>query len=64
MIKVALTGNIGSGKSTVAKIFSIFGVPVFNADVEARSLYFKEDVKQETIKQEDILPKSDEDFWT
>ncbi len=47
MIKVALTGNIGSGKSTVARIFNIFGVPVFNADAEARRLYFQDDVKEE-----------------
>ncbi len=47
MIKVALTGNIGSGKSTVASIFKVFGIPVFNADIEARSLYYQEDVKDE-----------------
>lgn len=45
MIKVALTGNIGSGKSTVAKIFNILGVPVFNADIEAKKLYSDEKVK-------------------
>ncbi len=47
MIKVALTGNIGSGKSTVASIFKVFGIPIFNADIEARSLYYQEDVKDE-----------------
>lgn len=36
MITVGLTGNMGSGKSTVARIFSTLGVPVFNADIEAR----------------------------
>ena len=45
MIKVALTGNIGSGKSTVAKIFNVIGIPVFNADIEARMLYYKDEVK-------------------
>lgn len=39
MIKVALTGNIGSGKSTVVKIFSIIGTPIFCADQEAKLLY-------------------------
>lgn len=39
MLKVGLTGNIGSGKSTVAKVFKVLGVPVFNADNEARNLY-------------------------
>jgi len=36
MIKVGLTGNIGSGKSTVARIFEVLGVPVFNADSKAK----------------------------
>ncbi len=49
MIKVALTGNIGSGKSTVAKIFNAFGIPVFNADIEARMLYYEEEVKDKLI---------------
>lgn len=35
---VGLTGGIGSGKSTVGKIFSAMGVPVYNADLEARWL--------------------------
>ncbi|MBE0663518.1 MAG: dephospho-CoA kinase [Bacteroidales bacterium] len=38
MLKVGLTGNIGSGKTTVAKIFSILGTAVFNADEEAKKL--------------------------
>ncbi len=46
MIKVAITGNIGSGKSTASKIFNVMGVAVFYADIEARLLYFREDVKQ------------------
>ena len=38
MIKVGLTGGIGSGKSTVAKIFETFSIPVFYADQEAKWL--------------------------
>ncbi len=37
-ISVGITGGIGSGKSTVCKIFRLLGVPVFEADVAARSL--------------------------
>jgi len=36
MIKVALTGNIASGKSTVARIWSDAGIPVIRADDLAR----------------------------
>ncbi len=38
MIRVAITGNIGSGKSFVADILSKIGYPVFNADHEAAKL--------------------------
>ncbi|MDX5479624.1 MAG: dephospho-CoA kinase, partial [Cyclobacteriaceae bacterium] len=32
---VGITGGIGSGKSTAAKIFSILGIPVYYADDRA-----------------------------
>jgi len=38
MICVAITGGIGSGKSVVCKIFEKLGIPVFNADFEAKKL--------------------------
>lgn len=36
---LAITGGIGSGKSYVAKIFAAIGVPVYIADLRAKSLY-------------------------
>jgi dephospho-CoA kinase len=36
---VGLTGNIGSGKSTIAKAFIALGIPVFNSDEEAKKAY-------------------------
>ncbi len=39
MLKIAITGNIGSGKTTVCKIFENLEVPVFYADTEAKNLY-------------------------
>ncbi len=38
MLKVGLTGGIGSGKSTVASIFEVLGIPVYYADNEAKRL--------------------------
>jgi dephospho-CoA kinase len=38
MLRIGLTGGIGSGKSTVAKIFEVLGIPVYYADEEAKNL--------------------------
>src|ERR1700761_6188385 len=38
MLRVGLTGAIGSGKSTIAAIFETLGIPVAYADLEARRL--------------------------
>lgn len=38
MLRVALTGGIGCGKSTVCQLFAEFGVPVVDADLMARQL--------------------------
>lgn len=38
MLKIGLTGNIGSGKTTIAKVFELLGVPVFYADDEAKKV--------------------------
>jgi dephospho-CoA kinase len=38
MKRIGLTGNIGTGKSTIARIFEILGVQVYHADMQAREL--------------------------
>jgi dephospho-CoA kinase len=38
MLKIGMTGGIGSGKSTVCRVFSILGIPVFEADKVAKEL--------------------------
>ncbi|MCD8071644.1 MAG: dephospho-CoA kinase [Alistipes sp.] len=38
MLKIGLTGGIGSGKSTVARIFRTLGIPVYDSDSRAKAL--------------------------
>ena len=39
MLKIAITGSLSSGKSTVSKIISKKRYPVFDADVEVKNFY-------------------------
>lgn len=50
MIIVGITGGIGSGKSIICNIFSQLGIPVYNADYEAKQMYALPDVKEELKK--------------
>jgi dephospho-CoA kinase len=45
MLTVGLTGNIGSGKSVVSKVFSSLGIPVYNADLESKKFLETGDVR-------------------
>jgi len=38
MLKIGLTGGIGTGKSIVGKVFSLMGIPVYISDIEAKRL--------------------------
>jgi dephospho-CoA kinase len=50
MLKIGLTGGIGSGKTTVAKVFTTLGIPVYHADLEARRLMETEPKLVELIR--------------
>lgn len=45
MKKIGITGNIGSGKSYVCKMFENLGIPVFYSDDETKKLYLIPSVK-------------------
>lgn len=47
---LGLTGGIGSGKSTVAKLFSLLGWAHFNSDQVARELYLELPIRKKVIE--------------
>ncbi len=47
MKTIGLTGNIGSGKTTVAKVFNAFGFTILDADFLAKQLYLQPEIKQQ-----------------
>lgn len=49
MLKVGITGGIGSGKSTVAKVFETLGIPVYNADAAAKRLMVENNSLKESV---------------
>ena len=51
MLKVGITGNIGSGKTTVSKIFEVLGIPVFYADDEAKKVMVNDAILIVELKQ-------------
>jgi dephospho-CoA kinase len=52
MLRIGLTGGIGSGKTTVAKVFETLGIPVYYADDRAKRLMnTNEELKSAIIKE-------------
>ena len=50
MITIGITGGIGSGKSYICKVFSQMGIPIYDCDNRAKSLYDKDlGLKREMI---------------
>ncbi|MDP2386645.1 MAG: dephospho-CoA kinase [Bacteroidota bacterium] len=49
MKTIGLTGGIGSGKSTVARIFEVMGVPVYYSDDRAKEMYYVPEIKEKVI---------------
>lgn len=47
---VGLTGGIGSGKTTVAKLFNALGVPVYDSDQQAKELMNNSEILIKKIK--------------
>ena len=50
MLKIGLTGNIGSGKTIISEIFRVLNVPIYSADESAKSFLNSDEVKFNLIK--------------
>ncbi|HRP58535.1 dephospho-CoA kinase [Agriterribacter sp.] len=50
MLKIGLTGGIGSGKTTVARIFELLGIPVYYADAAAKTIMNEDESLKVLIK--------------
>ena len=51
IIKVGLTSGMGSGKSTVAKVFAVLGIPVYYADDAAKRLMNEDEILKARLKE-------------
>lgn len=51
MLKVGLTGGIGSGKSTVSQVFEVLGIPVYYADQAAKDLMNRQGELMDAVKE-------------
>jgi dephospho-CoA kinase len=51
MLRIGITGGIGSGKSTVAHVFEVLGIPVYYADREAKKMMNEDaELKEQIMK--------------
>jgi dephospho-CoA kinase len=49
MLKIGITGGIGSGKTTVCRVFELLGIPIFYADTVAKLIMHTDPVLKEEI---------------
>jgi dephospho-CoA kinase len=50
MLKIGITGKIGSGKSTICRMFENIGIPVYYSDNEAKKFYSDQSIIDQLCK--------------
>jgi dephospho-CoA kinase len=50
MLKIGITGGIGSGKTTVCRVFELQNIPVFYADLQAREIMSSDELLVAEVK--------------
>ena len=60
MYKIGITGSIGTGKTTIANIFALFKIPVFDADREIKNILKKKEIKQKLKNIWPLIVKKDQ----
>ena len=60
MFKIGITGSIGTGKTTIANIFALFNIPIFDADREIREILKKKEIKQKLKNIWPLIIKEDQ----
>lgn len=51
MLKIGITGGIGSGKTTICKVFETLGIPVFYADTVAKQIMVSDEILVNGVKE-------------
>ena len=59
MYKIGITGSIGTGKTTIANIFALFKIPIFDADQEIKKILKKEEIRQKLKNIWPLIVKKD-----
>ena len=60
MYKIGITGSIGTGKTTIANIFALFNIPIFDADREIKKILGKKEIKQKLKTLWPLIVKKDQ----
>ena len=60
MFKIGITGSIGTGKTTIANIFALFNIPIFDADREIREILKRKEIKQKLKNIWPLIIKKDQ----